>query len=82
MVFSVVFCPTRAGLMNEGRILETYSRVIHVALESSFKFPTSQTFSPKRFFLHCTKPEFDDDSTDLAVAEEGHEAWMGNWRTI
>ena len=29
-------------------VLEKYSLVIHVVLESAFKFPTSKTFSPRR----------------------------------
>ena len=40
-----------ADLRIEGRVLENYSRVTDVALESPFTVPMSMTFLPSRFFL-------------------------------
>ena len=40
-----------SGLVNEGRMLATYSLVLDVALDSAPKFPTSKTNSARGFVL-------------------------------
>ena len=54
-----ICAPTKANadLVNEGRLLETCSLVMNVALESAVKFPTS-----------TTRPDDEDDSQGSAVA--------------
>ena len=42
---------TNSELVNEGQMLETFSLVINVVVESAFKFPTSKAYTPRLFLL-------------------------------
>ena len=49
-------------------VLDEYSLVVNVGVESAFMFPTSKTF--KTFSLDCSKLGHNDDSKDLLVAAQ------------